>query len=85
MKHTLKLSIAMLLIALGTVVISCKSSGSKEETKTESHPEQEAIIVYTCPMHPEIEKHEPGDCPECGMELVEKKAEMEHSHGSHVH
>ena len=25
--------------------------------------------VYTCPMHPEVEDPEPGDCPECGMAL----------------
>jgi len=24
---------------------------------------------YTCPMHPEIIKDEPGDCPKCGMAL----------------
>lgn len=28
---------------------------------------------YTCPMHPEIVKNEPGLCPLCGMKLVEKK------------
>jgi Cu+-exporting ATPase len=25
--------------------------------------------VYTCPMHPEIERDRPGDCPICGMAL----------------
>ncbi len=25
---------------------------------------------YTCPMHPEIIRDEPGDCPICGMDLV---------------
>lgn len=25
---------------------------------------------YTCPMHPEITKNDPGMCPECGMALV---------------
>jgi Cu2+-exporting ATPase len=25
---------------------------------------------YTCPMHPEIVKDEPGKCPKCGMNLV---------------
>ncbi len=30
---------------------------------------------YTCPMHPEVVKNEPGRCPACGMELIpEKKA-----------
>lgn len=25
---------------------------------------------YTCPMHPEIIRDEPGQCPICGMDLV---------------
>ena len=25
--------------------------------------------VYTCPMHPEVRRDAPGDCPECGMAL----------------
>ena len=25
--------------------------------------------VYTCPMHPEVEKQGPGSCPKCGMAL----------------
>lgn len=25
--------------------------------------------IYTCPMHPEIERDQPGDCPICGMAL----------------
>ncbi|MDG3581792.1 heavy metal translocating P-type ATPase [Galbibacter pacificus] len=32
--------------------------------------------VYTCPMHPEVEKDEPGDCPICGMELVPKAPDV---------
>ena len=26
--------------------------------------------IYTCPMHPEVQQHHPGDCPKCGMPLV---------------
>jgi len=28
---------------------------------------------YTCPMHPEVQKNQPGKCPKCGMALVQKK------------
>jgi Cu+-exporting ATPase len=28
--------------------------------------------IYTCPMHPEIEQDQPGDCPICGMALEPK-------------
>lgn len=26
--------------------------------------------MYTCPMHPEVTKSQPGKCPKCGMDLV---------------
>lgn len=31
-------------------------------------------IIYTCPMHPEVVKNEPGRCPACGMELIPQKS-----------
>ena len=41
---------------------------------------------YTCPMHPEIVKDEPGNCPKCGMNLVPVDAnEKEHSQLQHLH
>src|SRR5256714_692374 len=32
----------------------------------------EEHAIYTCPMHPEIERDKPGDCPICGMALEPK-------------
>jgi Cu+-exporting ATPase len=29
-------------------------------------------MIYTCPMHPEIEQDHPGPCPKCGMTLEPK-------------
>ena len=29
-------------------------------------------VIYTCVMHPEIQKPSPGKCPKCGMTLVKK-------------
>ncbi len=29
---------------------------------------------YTCPMHPEIHRDKPGECPECGMALVARES-----------
>ena len=28
--------------------------------------------IYTCPMHPEVQQDHPGDCPKCGMPLVQQ-------------
>src|SRR5687767_2775895 len=29
-------------------------------------------VIYTCIMHPEVQKSRPGSCPKCGMDLVKK-------------
>jgi len=31
-------------------------------------------VIYTCPMHPEVQQDHPGDCPKCGMTLEPKTA-----------
>ena len=28
-----------------------------------------AKVIYTCPMHPEVQQDHPGNCPKCGMTL----------------
>src|SRR5438270_5460813 len=39
-------------------------------------------MIYTCPMHPEIEQDHPGACPKCGMTLEPKTTGgEEHEHG----
>ncbi|MBI5415409.1 MAG: copper-transporting ATPase, partial [Candidatus Omnitrophica bacterium] len=37
-------------------------------------PPRDVPAVYTCPMHPEVERQGPGDCPTCGMALEPKEA-----------
>jgi len=41
----------------------------------------DADVYYTCPMHPEIKLPQPGECPICGMTLVEKKRGEEEQAG----
>ncbi len=39
---------------------------------------------YTCPMHPQVLKDEPGKCPLCGMSLVPvAKLPVDHGHMNH--
>lgn len=44
-------------------------------------------MIYTCPMHPEVQESKPGKCPKCGMTLVPMKKVMNHesmNHGEHI-
>lgn len=48
--------------------------------------ERESGTIYTCPMHPEVRKTEPGKCPGCGMDLIPEKkkpAKNESEHADH--
>ena len=49
---------------------SCGNSSSKAKPATST---EVAKVQYTCPMHPEVISDKPGNCPKCGMALVEKK------------
>jgi FtsP/CotA-like multicopper oxidase with cupredoxin domain len=37
-------------------------------------PEADGPVIYSCPMHPEVVREEPGHCPECGMKLLASEA-----------
>ncbi|MCK6558232.1 efflux RND transporter periplasmic adaptor subunit [candidate division KSB1 bacterium] len=49
----------------------------REESKSTEHSARKAKQTggkkYTCEMHPEVIMDAPGDCPKCGMRLVEVK------------
>lgn len=45
----------------------------------------DATMVYTCPMHPDIQQSKPGMCPECGMHLVLVKAKKTPNNHQHDH
>ena len=49
------------------------SSGSKPAEAQGHDHGAEAAAAFTCPMHPEIVRSEPGNCPICGMKLVPKE------------
>jgi Cu(I)/Ag(I) efflux system membrane fusion protein len=60
---------AMAALALGLVALNlagCKTSEPASATSS-------SAVQYTCPMHPEVVRDAPGNCPKCGMALVEKK------------
>ncbi len=63
------LSISFVLMAL-LMFSSCGQSSTKEKATTNK---EVAKVQYTCPMHSEVVSDKPGNCPKCGMALVEKK------------
>ena len=62
----------LLLIFLAVASLSACNQSAKNKKQSEQTAE-----VYTCPMHPEVRSDKPGNCPQCGMELVKKD---EHNH-----
>lgn len=56
--------IALLALLPSIFLTACNSDKTKE--KVGAHMQQ----TFTCPMHPQVIKHEMGTCPICGMDLV---------------
>jgi Cu+-exporting ATPase len=42
-----------------------------------------ADVIYTCPMHPEVEQVGPGSCPKCGMDLEPKTLQADAGEDGH--
>jgi Cu2+-exporting ATPase len=64
--------------------IKCCHTEHEHAQKAES--KKGVKIIYTCPMHPEVIRDEPGLCPGCGMALIpkeEKSGEYDASELSH--
>ncbi len=50
----------------------------KQYLEPDEKPQQKEqdADYYTCPMHPEVQQEQPGDCPKCGMALEPAKASV---------
>lgn len=58
----------LVLFAVILIAFSCRDkSGDKTGETTHQHNKE---TNYTCPMHPQIIRDKPGQCPICGMDLV---------------
>jgi|AntDeeMinimDraft_5_1070356.scaffolds.fasta_scaffold01846_2 Cu(I)/Ag(I) efflux system membrane fusion protein len=67
-KYLIYILILIAGLALGYVFFSSDGNPDKEKKETAQKSQ-----TYTCSMHPQIRKQEPGDCPICGMELIPVK------------
>jgi Cu(I)/Ag(I) efflux system membrane fusion protein len=69
-RKSIILKFFLLGFAIGSLTLTgCKSNSDNKKVSTKEGTEE----IYTCPMHPQIIKHEPGNCPICGMPLVKKE------------
>lgn len=70
-KYILYSLIAIVILLVGSVFYYFIGN-SNMQTNAEKQ-----IELYTCPMHPEIIRNAPGNCPICGMTLVKKVTEKQ--------
>ena len=70
------------IIASSTLIIGLLIGwlifGRSNESQTDEHSHTttaETETIWTCSMHPQIRKNEPGDCPICGMDLIPLESE----------
>ena len=55
------------------------------ELKEGAQNQSQTKIIYTCPMHPEVQSDKPGNCPKCGMTLIKKTEQVSPSTGTQEH
>ena len=67
MKKMNGIMMPLMALVLGAA-ISAMTGCKKPEPATSGSQ----ALKYTCPMHPEVVQDTPGNCPKCGMKLVEK-------------
>ena len=73
------------IILIAGMVFAAASVYAQEPEADKPVTEEKQEVKYTCSMHPEVVQDEPGKCPKCGMELVEKKCEKKEAEKAHEH
>ncbi|KKM83930.1 hypothetical protein LCGC14_1304310, partial [marine sediment metagenome] len=75
-KNVLYIGVALMVgLFVGWLVFGDSQVGSNQKmdssnTSNHDHSGETAEEMWTCSMHPQIMRQEPGDCPICGMELI---------------
>lgn len=75
-RYNLKgLKVATTLFLTGFLLVSAVSGCGENPSKGSSAPAQDnassdAVLYWTCSMHPQIKQPKPGKCPLCAMDLI---------------
>lgn len=74
MKKVLNNKWIIIIVVLGIGILigrsfQPKQTENQKEESAHQHDESDGQL-WTCSMHPQIQKDEPGQCPLCGMDLV---------------
>lgn len=78
--HTLARLAATLALVLPVLgLVACDRATEPTGSAVQEHAEKHLDPTYVCPMHPKVTSDQPGRCPICGMDLVEKQREPERS------
>ncbi len=67
------IGIACLFIGFGAAWLFKPASNDNRDDLSghvSTNKEQNKEEIWTCSMHPQIRRNEPGDCPICGMDLI---------------
>lgn len=76
-------------IILGALIVGIFAGYKKRENVIDNnatfHQHESRKEIWTCPMHPQIQKDSPGKCPICGMDLVKTESLGHSSDQSHAH
>ncbi len=62
--------ILMSAVVFGTIGHAIAQHEHHQHEQAPAPTASPARTLYTCPMHPEVVRNEPGKCPKCGMTLV---------------
>ncbi len=71
-KELYSIVVILVVLAIGYFILTIVNS---KEPIRES--EVNSAKTYTCAMHPQVIKHEPGNCPICNMELIASETQTE--------
>ena len=79
-KKTMKKYFIYISILIGGILLGYLFFGTSEDKTTTSKDDatvETTEQMWTCSMHPQIMQEEPGDCPICGMDLIEAESGAE--------